>query len=50
MLSAFSTARSEETVDASELSIVIGVAGDIVVDFDNSVLAVAFFEGFWQAC
>ena len=42
MLAAVSAAaRSEETVGAGELAVVIGVAGDVVGDGDDLVLALA---------
>ena len=46
MLAAFSTTRSEEIVDASELAIVIAVAGDIVIKNMNQpfTFKLAFYK------
>ena len=45
---AFSSVLSEETVDASNLAVVIGVAGDVIGDRDDRVLAATVVEGTWQ--
>ena len=48
LLAAFSPVLSEETVDTSKLAVVTGVAGDIVGDRDDRVLAATVVEGTWQ--